>query len=102
MALIFVLQNYPASNLINESTKKWKCEESGLESVYVVLQLENPTKINGIDIGNENSAFVEVAVGRTGWPVEKFKVCVFGQKCDLFIFQDQCKSTFSFSCRQFW
>lgn len=74
--LIRSQQNYPASNLISDSNKKWKCEECGMDSVYVVLQLENPTKINGIDIGNENSAFIEVAVGRTGWPIEKFKVCV--------------------------
>lgn len=67
-------QNYPASNLINGSLKKWKCEESGLDSVYVVLQFECPTKINAIDIGNENSTFIEVAVGKNGWPIEKFKV----------------------------
>lgn len=57
-----------------------------MESVYVVLQLENPTKINGIDIGNENSAFIDVSVGRTGWPIEKFKVCRTIQKIILNIF----------------
>lgn len=61
---------------MNNSNKKWKCEDIGLESVYVVLKLEKSTKINGIDIGNENSAFVEVSVGRTGWPVDKFKVTI--------------------------
>lgn len=47
--------------------------------MYVVLKLENPTKINGIDIGNENSAFIDVSVGRTGWPIEKFKVSAFSR-----------------------
>lgn len=45
--------------------------------MYVVLQFDKPTKISGIDIGNENSAFIEVSVGRTGWPVDKFKVSFF-------------------------
>lgn len=72
--VFLIKQNYPASNLLNNSIKKWKSEESGLGTVYVVLQLENPTKITGIDIGNENSVFIEVSVGRTGWPVDKFKV----------------------------
>lgn len=54
--------------------KKWKGEKAGLDSVYVFLQLENPTKINGIDIRNESSAFVDVSVGKTRWPIDKFKV----------------------------
>ncbi|XP_055301935.1 DNA repair protein XRCC1 [Sitodiplosis mosellana] len=66
-------KNHPATNLISSSSKKWKCEETGLDSVYVVLQFEKPTKISGIDIGNENSSFIEVSVGRSGWPVERFK-----------------------------
>ena len=70
-----MFQNHPATNLVHNANKKWRCEEIGLDSAYVVLQLEKPTKISGIDIGNEGSAFIEVSVGRTGWPVEKFKVC---------------------------
>lgn len=71
-------QNYPASNLISGLDKKWKCEETGLDTAYVVLEFEAPTKISGIDIGNEHSAFIDVAVGRNGWPLEKYKVsCIF-------------------------
>lgn len=54
--------------------KNWKGEENGLDSVHVILELEKPTQINGIDIGNENSAFIEVFVGKKGWPNEQFKV----------------------------
>lgn len=40
---------------------------------YVVLELAEPTVINGIDIGNENSSFIEVRVGRKGDSDADFK-----------------------------
>lgn len=77
ICFVSVKQHFPANNLIQGANKKWKCEEIGLDSVYVILQLEHATKINGIDIGNEHSAFIEVSVGRNGWPIEKYKVIIF-------------------------
>lgn len=66
---------HPAANLVSSAnaTKKWKCAESGLKSIYVILQFEKPTKISGIDIGNEHSAFIQVLVGRNGWSQEDYK-----------------------------
>lgn len=61
-------------NLLNEANKKWLCEENGLKLAYVTLQLEKPTQITGIDIGNENSAFIEALVGKNSWPDDKFQV----------------------------
>lgn len=40
----------------------------------MILQLEKTTQITGIDIGNENSAFIEVFVGKNSWPDNRFKV----------------------------
>lgn len=66
---------HPAANLILSANinKKWKCAENGLKSIYVILQFEKPTKITGIDIGNEHAAFIQVYVGRNGWNHEDYK-----------------------------
>ncbi|XP_031626319.1 DNA repair protein XRCC1 [Contarinia nasturtii] len=66
-------KNYPATNLVNSQKKKWKCEEIGCEKAFVVLQLEKPTKISGIDVGNEHTAIFDVSVGRVGWSYDKYK-----------------------------
>uniref|UniRef100_A0A182MSY1 BRCT domain-containing protein n=1 Tax=Anopheles culicifacies TaxID=139723 RepID=A0A182MSY1_9DIPT len=58
--------NYPASNLLKPGNKKWKCRQAGEQQAYVVLRLEEPTQITGIDIGNEHSALIEVLVARSG------------------------------------
>uniref|UniRef100_A0A182W0W0 BRCT domain-containing protein n=1 Tax=Anopheles minimus TaxID=112268 RepID=A0A182W0W0_9DIPT len=58
--------NYPASNLLKPSNRKWKCRQPGEQQAYVVLRLEEPTQITGIDIGNEHSALIEVLVARSG------------------------------------
>lgn len=63
-----------ASNILSkDTTKKWKCKTAGEQSASVVLQLDQPYVINGIDIGNENSGYVEVLVSRASAP-EDFKV----------------------------
>lgn len=67
-------QSHPASNLLSNNNKKWKCESNGEKSIYVVLELEKSSQITGIDIGNEHSGFIEVLVGRSGWLQESFKV----------------------------
>lgn len=66
---------HPASNLLlnTDANKKWKCNEKGTRSILVVLAFEKPTRIVGLDIGNEHSAFVEAFVGRNGWNHEDFK-----------------------------
>uniref|UniRef100_A0A182JYQ9 BRCT domain-containing protein n=1 Tax=Anopheles christyi TaxID=43041 RepID=A0A182JYQ9_9DIPT len=58
--------NYPASNLLKPGNKKWKCRTAGEPQAFVVLRLEEPIHITGIDIGNEHSAFIEVLVARSG------------------------------------
>lgn len=46
-------------------TKKWKCRETGERNCFVVLKLDQPRVISGIDIGNERSGFIEVFVGNS-------------------------------------
>ncbi|XP_058118627.1 DNA repair protein XRCC1 [Anopheles ziemanni] len=58
--------HYPASNLLKAGNKKWKCREAGEKNAFVVIRLEEPVRISGIDIGNEHSAFIEVLVARSG------------------------------------
>lgn len=52
--------------LSSDPAKKWKCKQSGEISATIVFQLEKASIISGIDIGNENSAYVEVLVTRSG------------------------------------
>lgn len=54
--------------------KKWRSKNVGEQSVNVVIELSESIKINGIDIGNEHSAFVEVQVGVKGANENAFKV----------------------------
>lgn len=65
--------NFPASNLLAKEARKWKCREPGEKSAFVVLRLEKTLGINGIDIGNEHSAFIEVLVGKSGPANPEFK-----------------------------
>lgn len=62
------------ANLINADKKTWKCKNVGEKHASVILQLEKETIINSIDIGNGNSAFIEVLVGRSSTPDEDFEV----------------------------
>ncbi|XP_021938162.1 DNA repair protein XRCC1-like isoform X2 [Zootermopsis nevadensis] len=66
--------NHPVANLINADKKTWKCKNVGEKHASVILQLEKETIINSIDIGNGNSAFIEVLVGRSSTPDEDFEV----------------------------
>ncbi|XP_058450012.1 DNA repair protein XRCC1 [Malaya genurostris] len=65
--------NYPALNLLSKDARKWKCRDPGEKTVYVVLRLEKPLVINGIDIGNDHSAFIEVLVAKSGPTNPEFK-----------------------------
>lgn len=48
-----------------DPAKKWKCKNPGEKQAFVILQLEKASMISGIDIGNENSTYVEVLVARS-------------------------------------
>ncbi|XP_030763796.1 DNA repair protein XRCC1 [Sitophilus oryzae] len=63
-----------ASNLLdNNPSKKWKCKNAGDKTATIVLQLDQPHVITGIDIGNEHSAYIEVLVCRSS-NAENYKV----------------------------
>ncbi|XP_046664912.1 DNA repair protein XRCC1 [Homalodisca vitripennis] len=65
---------YPAENLLKpDNSKKWKCK-AGEKQASVILQLKEEIVIEGIDIGNENSAFVEILVGKSSSQNSDFKV----------------------------
>lgn len=74
---LYYFQKYPPKNLIQSSgaDKKlgWKCRDQGEKKAHVVLELAEPTVINGIDIGNEHSCFIEVLVGQKGDLESDFK-----------------------------
>lgn len=64
---------HPASNLLTNTNKKWKCESPAPSTVFVIFQFDKPTKITGIDIGNEHSAFIEAFVGKNGWNTDNYQ-----------------------------
>lgn len=69
------LQAYPATNLLSRTSKKWRCKKLGEKKAFIIFNLTKPVQIVGIDIGNENSAYVSVLVGRKGSTKdEDFKV----------------------------
>ncbi len=58
---------YPADNLVSlEGAKKWRCAKEGEEKATAVLQLDEPSVISTVHIGNFGSAFVELQVSRGG------------------------------------
>lgn len=66
--------NQPAENLVKDGTyRKWRCQSNGEQRVWVELQLAEACFVNGIDLGNNGSAFVEVLVGRTGFSESEYK-----------------------------
>lgn len=73
-------QAYPASNLLSNTSKKWRCKLPNEPMAYVILQLDQPRQITGIDLGNEHSAHITVLVGKKG--SNDFKVS--GLENDIF------------------
>ncbi|XP_065208680.1 DNA repair protein XRCC1-like [Planococcus citri] len=60
---------YPAKNLLNSDVvSPWKCKEPGEKQAAIILQLDESCVIQSIDIGNENSAFIEIFVGKSITP----------------------------------
>ncbi|OQR69329.1 transient receptor potential channel 2 isoform 3-like [Tropilaelaps mercedesae] len=52
---------FPASNLLTcDKYKKWQTRKPGEGKAFVIVKLERPSVISGIDIGNAGSAFIEV------------------------------------------
>ncbi|XP_044255439.1 DNA repair protein XRCC1 [Tribolium madens] len=63
-----------ANNVLNsDPAKKWKCKDTGERSATIVLQFEKASVISAVDIGNENSAYIEVLASRSG-TTDDFKV----------------------------
>lgn len=61
------MQSHSATNLLSQSNNKsWKCKTTKEPSASIVLNLDKAVSLNGIDIGNEHSAFIEVLVGKAG------------------------------------
>uniref|UniRef100_A0A1B6KXU3 BRCT domain-containing protein n=1 Tax=Graphocephala atropunctata TaxID=36148 RepID=A0A1B6KXU3_9HEMI len=65
---------HPVENLLNpDNSKRWKCK-AGEKQASAILQLKEQVVIEAIDIGNENSAFVEILVGKSSSQHNDFKV----------------------------
>jgi len=64
-------------NLTSAEHRSWKCNNAGEKQACVVLQLEKEAVLTAVDIGNENSAFIEVLVGRSSSPEVDFEVHKF-------------------------
>ncbi|XP_052870138.1 DNA repair protein XRCC1 [Anopheles cruzii] len=72
--------NFPATNLLKPDNRKWKCREAGEKCAFVVISLDEPAQLCGIDIGNEHSAFIEVLVARSGPSVPTFNELLLATK----------------------
>ncbi|XP_015375795.1 PREDICTED: DNA repair protein XRCC1 [Diuraphis noxia] len=59
-------QAHKAENILNvsDSHQTWRCK-SGENQATVILQFLKPSVISSIDVGNDNSAFVEIFVGKS-------------------------------------
>lgn len=68
-------------NLTSSEHRSWKCKNAGEKQACVVLQLEKEAVLTSLDIGNENSAFIEVLVGRSSSPEVDFEVYKFTIVC---------------------
>lgn len=57
---------HKAENILNvsDSHQTWRCK-SGEKQATVILQFLKPSVISSIDVGNDNSAFVEIFVGKS-------------------------------------
>ena len=62
---------FPASNILKGDT--WKCKNEGEGQAWVLLQLEETSIIDGLEIGNAGAAFIEVQVGRKGTDPDQMK-----------------------------
>ncbi|XP_026804759.1 DNA repair protein XRCC1 [Rhopalosiphum maidis] len=59
-------QAHKAENILNvsDSHQTWRCKP-GEKQATVILQFLKPSVISSIDVGNDNSAFVEIFVGKS-------------------------------------
>ncbi|XP_075054476.1 protein XNDC1N isoform X2 [Mixophyes fleayi] len=62
---------HPVDNLVSEdSIQPWlSCPRDRSRQLKVELQLERACHIGYIDIGNSGSAFLQIDVGRSSWPL---------------------------------
>ncbi|KAM4796779.1 protein XNDC1N [Rhinophrynus dorsalis] len=64
---------HPVENLLSEGcAHPWlSCRQDKSRQLKVELQLERACHIGYIDIGNSGSAFLQIDVGRSIWPLDK-------------------------------
>jgi transposase-like protein len=62
---------FPASNILVGET--WKCGNERRAQEWVLLQLEDASNIDGLEIGNAGAAFIEVQVGKMGTDLDQMK-----------------------------
>lgn len=96
-------KRYPVSNLLGSAgSGKWRCGTAGEKKVSVIIQLQNPSKISGIHVGNEASAFVEVLVGKESTSTDgDWKVC-FNAYLMAVSAARQYKMTSNLTLRSYW
>lgn len=64
--LFICVQVHRAENLLKpEQYKKWSSSSSDDDEISCVLQLEKPSTISSVDIGNDGSAFIELLVAKS-------------------------------------
>uniref|UniRef100_A0A8D0HPW5 XRCC1 N-terminal domain containing 1, N-terminal like n=1 Tax=Sphenodon punctatus TaxID=8508 RepID=A0A8D0HPW5_SPHPU len=64
---------YPVENLLHDDPlQPWlSCPQDRSRHLKVELQLERAAPIGYVDIGNHGSAFLQIEVGRSSWPLEQ-------------------------------
>lgn len=65
---------YPVENLLNPDSQRgpWlSCPQDKSGQLKVELQLEKAVPIGYIDVGNCGSAFLQIEVGRSSWPLDR-------------------------------
>ncbi|XP_072256473.1 protein XNDC1N [Pyxicephalus adspersus] len=61
---------HPVENLLSDNIQPWlSCPRDRSRQLKVELQLERASRIGYIDVGNSGSAFLQIDVGRSIWPV---------------------------------
>jgi len=61
-----IIQTNKAENILNisDSHQTWRCK-AGEKQATVIIQFLKPSVITSIDVGNDNSAFIEIFVGKS-------------------------------------
>ncbi|CAB0003672.1 unnamed protein product [Nesidiocoris tenuis] len=67
---------HTASNLLkgDYDSKKWKSKNPGEKKICAVFKFFEPATISSVDVGNENSAFIEILVSRSASGSDDYQV----------------------------